>query len=62
MSPERALSSDFRRALLKPNLYISENDKNYEIAVEVPGDGENDIKLELANGTLTISGVQGIFL
>lgn len=42
--------------LLKPNVDIKENKKNYEITVEVPGVEERDVKLELANGALTISG------
>jgi HSP20 family protein len=45
-----------KNALLKPNVDIHENKKNYKITVEVPGVEENDIKLELQDGTLTISG------
>lgn len=43
-------------ALLKPNVDIKENKKNYMITVEVPGVDENDVKLELNDGTLTVSG------
>lgn len=43
-------------ALLKPNVDISESEKAYNVTVEVPGVNEKDIKLEISNGTLTISG------
>lgn len=43
-------------AVLKPNVDIVETKKNYKISVEVPGIEENDVKLELANGALTITG------
>lgn len=42
--------------LLKPNLDIKETKKEYQISVEVPGVDENDIKLELVGGALTIKG------
>ncbi len=43
-------------ALLKPNVDIKETKKNYQITVEVPGVEEGDVKLELADGVLTVSG------
>lgn len=43
-------------ALLKPNVDIRENKKNYKVTIEVPGVEESDIKLELQDGTLTVSG------
>lgn len=42
--------------LLKPSLDIKETKKEYQISVEVPGVDESDIKLELADGALTIKG------
>lgn len=48
--------SNLSGAMLKPNVDISESKKDYRISVEVPGVEEGDIKLELANGALTISG------
>lgn len=42
--------------ILKPNLDIKESKKEYQISVEVPGVDEDDIKLELADGALTIKG------
>lgn len=42
--------------ILKPSLDIKETKKEYQISVEVPGVEENDIKLELADGALTIKG------
>jgi HSP20 family protein len=38
---------------------IHENDKEYEIAVQVPGYSETDLNLELTKDTLTISGTRG---
>ena len=43
-------------SLLKPQVDIRENKKEYNIAVEVPGVEEDDIRLELADDTLIISG------
>lgn len=41
---------------MKPNVDIKEGKKDYTISVEVPGVEEGDVKLELADGALTISG------
>lgn len=43
-------------ALLRPNVDVSSNDDAHTIKVEVPGVEQEDINLEIANGTLTISG------
>lgn len=42
--------------MLKPTLDLSATDKEYAITVEIPGVDEKDVKLELANDTLTIRG------
>ena len=42
--------------MLKPTLDLSATDKEYTIAVEIPGVDEKDVKLEIANDTLTIRG------
>ncbi len=42
--------------LLKPMVDIGVNDKEYTISIEVPGVDLKDIKLEVVNNTLTISG------
>ncbi len=42
--------------ILKPTLDLGANDKEYTITVEIPGVDENDVKLEIVNNTLTISG------
>jgi HSP20 family protein len=39
-----------------PAVDVSENDKAYEIAAELPGMTEKDIEVSLANGTLIIKG------
>lgn len=42
--------------MLKPTLDLSATEKEYAITVEIPGVDEKDVKLELANDTLTIRG------
>ena len=42
--------------VLMPRLDVSETDKGYEIAVELPGIDEKDIEMTLADGVLTIKG------
>ncbi len=53
---QKADIGDISNILLKPNVDIKETKKDYQITVEVPGVEENDIKLELADNILTISG------
>lgn len=42
--------------MIKPTLDLGATDKAYTITVEIPGVNENDVKLEITNDTLTISG------
>jgi HSP20 family protein len=42
--------------LLKPTLDIGATHKEYAISVEIPGVDQKDIKLEIVDNTLTISG------
>lgn len=42
--------------MIKPTLDLGATDKEYTIAVEVPGVDEKDVKVEIANDTLTIRG------
>lgn len=42
--------------ILRPNVDIKETKNDYQITVEVPGVEENDVKLELTNGALTVKG------
>ena len=65
-----ARTSPFRRSLFDlepiwrrelnwtsaPAVDISETDKTYEIAVELPGMDEKDIEVKVANGNLTLKG------
>ena len=53
---DRPLSSGLTGSLIKPTLDLSATDKAYTISVEIPGVDEKDVKLELANDTLTIRG------
>jgi len=41
---------------LSPAIDVVENDKHYQITVEVPGIDEKDIELKVSNGNLTITG------
>lgn len=43
-------------SILKPQVDIGVTEKEYSITVEVPGVSEKDIKLEIANNTMTIRG------
>ena len=53
-----SLFSDTRDedVMLRPRLDLTESDKTYSLAVELPGVDEKDISIELDNDTLTISG------
>lgn len=42
--------------LIKPQVNIGGNDKEYEITVEIPGVDEKDVKIEITGTTMTISG------
>lgn len=42
--------------LLKPQVDIGADEKKYTITVEIPGVDEKEVKLEIANNTLTIKG------
>jgi HSP20 family protein len=42
--------------LLRPQLDIAATDKEYSITVEVPGVSEKDVRIEIANDTMTITG------
>lgn len=44
------------RDVLKPTVDIGSGEKEYTVTVEVPGVDEDDVKLELADDTLTIRG------
>ena len=54
--PGGTLSGSLTDGILKPTLDIGANDKEYAISIEVPGVKQSDIKLEVADNTLTISG------
>lgn len=42
--------------LLRPHLDIAATDKEYSITVEVPGVSQKDVKIEIADNTMTILG------
>lgn len=42
--------------LLKPQVDVGATEKEYTITVEVPGVDEKDIKVEIANNTMTVRG------
>jgi HSP20 family protein len=53
-APSRSDRS-FDRADNWPNVELSETDKEIKVTAELPGLGEKDIQVELANGVLAIS-------
>lgn len=60
---ETFMNDDFFKApssssdlILRPNLDIAESDKEYAVSIEIPGVEEKDIKLEVEDRTLTVSG------
>jgi len=53
---DQALDSKIDGALLKPKVDIAVSDKEYTVTVEVPGVEEENVQLELMNGTLVIKG------
>lgn len=61
---ERAIDSALRAPLLteddelrmSPRVDVAETDKNIEISADLPGVDEKDIKVELRNGVLWLSG------
>ena len=42
--------------LLKPMVDIGASDKEYTVTIEVPGVDQKDIRLEIVNNTMTVSG------
>ena len=42
--------------MLRPTLDLGATDKAYTVSLEAPGVGEKDVKVEIANDTLTIRG------
>lgn len=52
----RPLLSRLNDGLLRPTLDLGATDKEYTVSVEVPGVDEKDVKIEIANDTLTIRG------
>ena len=52
----RSLWPRMNDGMLKPTLDLGATEKEYTVAVEVPGVDEKDVKVEIANDTLTIRG------
>jgi len=52
----RPLLTRMNDGLIKPTLDLGATDNDYTITVEVPGVDEKDVKVEIANDTLTIRG------
>ncbi len=53
---DKTLAPKFDGALLKPKVDIAVSDREYTVAIEVPGVEDEDVQLELMNGTLVIKG------
>lgn len=52
----RPLLAHMNDGMIKPTLDLGATDNEYTVAVEVPGVDEKDVKVEIANDTLTIRG------
>jgi len=52
----RPLGSRMSDGILRPTLDLGATDQSYTVSVEVPGVDEKDVKVEIANDTLTIRG------
>ena len=52
----RPMMPQLSGGMLKPTLDLGATDKEYSIAVEIPGVDQTDVKLEIANDILTIRG------
>lgn len=48
--------SNYRKDSFMPNVDISETETRFEISAELPGLSKENIKIDLENGRLTISG------
>ncbi len=46
----------FDRAMGRPNIEVSETEKEVKVTAELPGLDEKDVEVELANGVLAIKG------
>jgi HSP20 family protein len=44
------------QAMLRPSIDVDESEKAYTVTAELPGLGEDDVELNLAENTLTLSG------
>lgn len=42
--------------MLRPNVDISESEKQYNVTVEIPGVNQDDVSIEVSNGVLAIRG------
>lgn len=52
-TPSRALGSVASPSLMKTD--VRENDKSYDVAIDMPGFNKDDIKVDLHDGYLTVS-------
>lgn len=55
-APNSAFLPGTNGGLLRPTLDLGASDEEYTVTVEIPGVDEKEIKLEIANDTLTIQG------
>jgi HSP20 family protein len=50
------LSAADEESSFRPPIDVRENDKGYLLAMDVPGVSENDVKIEIKDGVLNVSG------
>jgi HSP20 family protein len=56
LAPFGAVDRFFDRGMGWPNIEVTETDKEVKVTAELPGLDEKNLSIELAHGTLTISG------
>ena len=54
--PARDLTNEYDERLFSPPAELAENDKNYFLSVDLPGMKKEDIKIEVLENSLVISG------
>ena len=55
-SPRKKTDADYESAVWSPVVDITENPDDYTLTFELPGIQKQDVKMNFADGTLTISG------
>lgn len=55
-SPRLSLTGEFENLIINPSINIVDDKENFKIEAEMPGMGEEDIKVLIGDGYITIKG------